>query len=75
MEFIMSLVIKSLGQVWLSWLHNWPYLAVSVVIATLLKLYLNAEKVSDFLNRYVGQCVTATAAAVATPCVHAAPRR
>ena len=49
-------------------LHNWPYLAVSVVIAALLKLYVNAEKVSAFLNRYRGaSVVAATAAAVATP--------
>jgi uncharacterized membrane protein YraQ (UPF0718 family) len=68
MEFILSVVIKSVGQVWLAWLHNWPYLVVSVVIATLLKLYVDAEKVSAFLNRYRGAgVVVATAAAVATP--------
>ena len=33
MEFILNLAIKSLEQVWLSLLHNWPYLAVSAVIA------------------------------------------
>ena len=68
MEFILNLAIKSLEQVWLSLLHNWPYLAVSVVIAALLKLYVNAEKVAAFLNRYRGAgVVVATAAAVATP--------
>lgn len=68
MEFILSLVIKSMGQVWLAWLHNWPYLAVSVVIATLLKLYVNGEKVSAFLNRYRrAGVVAAMAAAVTTP--------
>jgi hypothetical protein len=30
--------------------HNWPYLAASVVIATLLKLYVNAQQVSAFLR-------------------------
>lgn len=68
MEFILSLVIKSMGQVWLSIQHNWPYLALSVVIATLLKLYINAEKVSDLLNRFRrAGIIVATAAAVATP--------
>lgn len=68
MEFILSLVNKSIGQVGLTLLHNWPYLVASVVIATLLKLYVNAEKVSAFLNRYRGAgVVAATVAAVATP--------
>ena len=68
MELVLNLAIKSLGQVWLSLLHNWPYLAVSTVIAALLKLYMNAEKVSAFLSRYRGAgVVAATAAAVATP--------
>jgi len=68
MEFILNIAIKSIGQVWLSLLHNWPYLAISVVIAALLKLYIDAEKVSAFLNRYRGASVVgATAAAVATP--------
>ncbi len=68
MEFILNVAIKSIGQVWLSWQHNWPYLAVSVVIATLLKLYVKADKVSAFLNRYRGAgVIAATAAAVLTP--------
>jgi uncharacterized membrane protein YraQ (UPF0718 family) len=68
MEFILSVAITSIGQVSLTLLHNWPYLAVSVVIAALLKLYVNAEKVSAFLERYRGASViAATAAAVATP--------
>jgi uncharacterized membrane protein YraQ (UPF0718 family) len=68
MEFILIVVIKSIEQVWLSLLHNWPYLVVSVAIATLLKLYVDAEKVSAFLNRYRGtSVVAATTAAVVTP--------
>ncbi|HET9221419.1 MAG TPA: permease [Roseiflexaceae bacterium] len=68
MEFILSVAITSIEQVWLTLLHNWPYLAVSVVIAALLKLFVNAEKVSAFLNRHRGaSVVAATAAAVATP--------
>jgi len=68
MEFIITLTSKSLEQVWLSWQHNWPYLAISLVIAVGLKLYVNAEKVSAFLQRYrsVG-VIAATTAAVTTP--------
>jgi uncharacterized membrane protein YraQ (UPF0718 family) len=68
MEFILELAIKSMEQVGLSWLHNWPYLLVSVVIATALKLYVHADKVAAFLGRYRGAgVVAATAVAVATP--------
>jgi uncharacterized membrane protein YraQ (UPF0718 family) len=68
MEFILNVVIAAIGQVWLALQHNWPYLAASVVIATLLKLYVNAQQVSAFLNRHRGAgVVVATTAAVATP--------
>ena len=68
MEFLLGLGIKSIEQVWLTLQHNWPYLAASVVIATLLKLYVNGQQVSAFLARYRGAGVAAaTAAAVATP--------
>lgn len=68
MDFILSLATRSMGQVWQTFLHNWPYLAASVIIASLLKLYLNGDKVSAFLNRYRGAgVIAATTAAVATP--------
>lgn len=68
MEFILTLASKSLEQVWLTWLHNWPYLVISLVIAVWLKLYVNADKVSAFLQRYRGAgVIAATTAAVTTP--------
>lgn len=68
MDFILSVACNSIGQVWLAWLHNWPYLGASIVIAALLKLLVDAEKVSAFLSRYRGAGVVAvTTAAVATP--------
>ncbi len=68
MEFILRIMIESLDQVWVTLQHNWPYLVASVVIATLLKLYVNAQQVAVFLNRYRGTgVVVATAAAVTTP--------
>src|SRR5512145_2745777 len=68
MEFITNLVITAVERVLLSFQHNWPYLLVSVVIATLLKLYVNTEKVSAFLSRNRGKGVlAATVAAVTTP--------
>jgi uncharacterized membrane protein YraQ (UPF0718 family) len=68
MEFITNLTLTAVKQVILSLQHNWPYLLLSVVIATLLKLYVNTEKVSAFLARNRGKGVlAATVAAVTTP--------
>lgn len=68
MDFILSLVVNSLEQVWLAWLHNWPYLLASVAVATLLKLYVDERRLSSFLNRARGAGIlAATTAAVATP--------
>jgi uncharacterized membrane protein YraQ (UPF0718 family) len=65
---IWNVLLLTLNQVWHTFLSNWPYLVVSVVIATLLKLYMNAEKVSSFLLRHRRAGVLlATGAAVGTP--------
>jgi uncharacterized membrane protein YraQ (UPF0718 family) len=68
MEFIADLLLKSGQQVGITFLHNWPFLIASVIIAVGLKLYINPDKVSNFLIRYrkVG-VVGATLAAVTTP--------
>ena len=68
MEFISQLLLTTAGQVVHTFSSNWPFLLASILVATLLKLYLNPEQVSAFLLRYqkVG-VVAATTAAVATP--------
>ena len=68
MELILSSAVNSIGQVWVTLQHSWLYLVIGIVIATALKLYVNAEKVSAFLNRYRrAGVVAATTVAVATP--------
>ena len=68
MESSLSLIIYSIQQVWLSLQHNWPFLVLSIVIATTLKLFIDTEKVSAFLDRHRrAGVVAATTAAVATP--------
>ncbi len=68
MTFIVELVLKTLGQVWLTLSHNWPFLVASVVIASLLKVYLDQARVAAFLQRYRNAGVLiATGTAVATP--------
>jgi uncharacterized membrane protein YraQ (UPF0718 family) len=68
MDFILNLILQSVEQVLLSLLHNWPFLLVSILIASALKLLLDAERVSSFMKRYRSASVlAATTAAVATP--------
>ena len=68
MESLVSLVVYSIQQVWLSLQHNWPFLVLSIFIATALKLFIDTEKVSAFLGRHRRAGVlAATGAAVATP--------
>ena len=68
MSFILSLLMDTLAQVWHTLLGNWPYLLVSAVIASLLTLYMDMDRISAFLQRYRrAGVVAATAAAVGTP--------
>lgn len=68
MESLLSLIAYSIQQVWLSLQHNWPFLALSAVIATALKLFIDTEKISAFLARHRrAGVIAATGAAVGTP--------
>jgi uncharacterized membrane protein YraQ (UPF0718 family) len=68
MEALLTLALKSIEQVWLTVQHNWPFLVLSVVIATALKLFVDTEKISAFLARHRRAGVlAATGAAVGTP--------
>jgi uncharacterized membrane protein YraQ (UPF0718 family) len=68
MDVIFALLSKTLDQVWLTIQHNWPFLVVSILVAVLLKLYLDMNKVSAFLMRHRRAGVLgATVAAVTTP--------
>jgi uncharacterized protein len=66
--FFIDLLTKALSQTWLTFTHNWPYLLISVVIASLMKVYLDQNRVTAFLKRYsrIG-VVASTAVAVTTP--------
>ena len=68
MSFILSLLIDTLGAVWDTFLGNWPYLLISAVVAALLTVYMDPDRVSAFLQRHRrAGVVAATATAVATP--------
>ena len=68
MDFILTLTLQSAQQTGLSLWHNWPYLLASILVAAALKLFLDAERVSAFLQQYHhAGILAATTAAVATP--------
>ncbi len=68
MDAFYQLILRTVDQVALTFVHNWPFLVVSVLIAVELKLYINPQRVSAFLMRYKrAGVVSATVAAVATP--------
>lgn len=68
MNFILNVTNHAVAEVLLSLAHNWPYLLISILIASALKKFVDMEKVSAFLNRNSKTGVfAATAAAVATP--------
>src|SRR5512138_1722677 len=68
MAFITDLLLKTLGQVWHTLQTNWPFLVASAIIAAVLKLYLDQERVAAFLQRYRNAGVLiATGTAVSTP--------
>jgi uncharacterized protein len=68
MDFVLGLLKDSVEKVVLTFVHNWPFLLARILVAALLKLFVDARKVSAFLQRYRGVGVAAaTAAAVGTP--------
>ena len=65
---IIQLTLTSIEQVWLSFQHNWYFLLLSILIATVLKLYLDSDRASAFLKKYSRAGVAgSTLMAVATP--------
>jgi uncharacterized protein len=68
MNAFIDLVYQTLNQVLITLYHNWPFLVISVIIASLLNLYVDSKKVSAYLLRHRrAGVIGATAAAVTTP--------
>lgn len=68
MAVILDFLLKTLGQVWLTFTHNWPFLLAGAVIAGILNVYVDQARVAGFLRRHNGASVfAATGAAVGTP--------
>lgn len=68
MNSFLQLLLETVPRVAITLQHNWPYLALSILIAALLKLFVDANRVAVWLNRHRRAGILgATAAAVATP--------
>jgi uncharacterized membrane protein YraQ (UPF0718 family) len=68
MNAVIQLFESSLTKVIGTFAHNWPYLLASILIGTLIKLFLDKDKVAAYLqNHQKGGVALATAVAVGTP--------
>lgn len=68
MNSFLTLLQQAFSQTLVSAAHNWPFLAASIAVAALTKVFADAGKVTALLKRFRGASVlAATGAAVATP--------
>jgi len=65
---ITHLLETTLDKVLLTFAHNWPFLLASIAIGTLIKLYLDKDRVAAYLRENQKRSVVlATVVAVGTP--------
>jgi uncharacterized membrane protein YraQ (UPF0718 family) len=68
MTAITQLLQSTLEKVLLAFAHNWIYLVASVLVGSLIKLYLDQQRVAAYLQKHQkGGVALATAVAVGTP--------
>jgi uncharacterized membrane protein YraQ (UPF0718 family) len=68
MSTILQLLETSLDKVILAFAHNWIYLLASVLVGSLIKLFVDKERVAAYLRDHQkGGVALATAVAVGTP--------
>src|SRR5512136_678723 len=68
MTYIIQLMETTLDKVLLAFAHNWIYLLASVLVGSLIKLFLDKDRVAATLRRHQkGGVLLATAVAVGTP--------
>jgi uncharacterized membrane protein YraQ (UPF0718 family) len=51
MEYLSHLVATVAGDMWTTIVHNWPYLLLSVVIASVVQVFLNQDRLASWLRR------------------------
>jgi uncharacterized membrane protein YraQ (UPF0718 family) len=68
MTAFVTLLETTLDKVLLTFAHNWPFLLASILVGSLIKLYLDKDRVAAYLRDHQkGGVVLATAVAVGTP--------
>ncbi len=68
MAFFLDLALTALKQVWVTFSHNWPILLLGSVVAAIMTLYMDKDRVAALLQRRQGVSVLASVgAAVTTP--------
>ncbi len=68
MSTIVQLLETTLDKVLLAFAHNWIYLLASILVGSLIKLFLDKDRVAAYLRRHQnGGVALATAVAVGTP--------
>jgi len=50
-DYLTTLVATVAGDVWNTLVHNWPYLLASVVVASLVQVYVSADHLATWLRR------------------------
>ncbi len=50
-EYLTTLAATVAGDVWTTLVHNWPYLLTSVVVASLVQVYLDQDRLAGWLRR------------------------
>jgi uncharacterized membrane protein YraQ (UPF0718 family) len=67
-EFLKTVVFGALAKVGHAFVETWPYLLASALIVVAMRLFMDQQRVADFLRRYQRSGVVgATTVAVATP--------
>jgi uncharacterized membrane protein YraQ (UPF0718 family) len=68
MTYIIQLLKTTLDKVMLAFAHNWIYLLASVLVGSLIKLFIDKDRVAGYLQKHQkGGVALATAVAVGTP--------
>jgi hypothetical protein len=62
MEYLSHLVSTVAGDVWTTIVHNWPYLLLSVVVASIVQVYANPDRLASWLRRRTWVAVLAAVA-------------
>jgi uncharacterized protein len=62
MEYLTNLVATVAVDVWTTLVHNWPFLLLSVVVASIVQVYLKPDRLAAWLRRRTWVAVLAAVA-------------